>query len=95
MTAARSWEVDEGDDYLHEFNQDDGGSEMDYFKINLRLKDIDRFNLNDGFIEAFKSLPTKATYAERRSELEKIIRDEIDLVNNVNILSIFAMSGSQ
>jgi hypothetical protein len=67
---------------------------MDFFKLKLRMKDIDKFNLNDGLIEAYKSLPDKKIYDERRNELEKIIRDEIDLVNNVNILSIFAMSGS-
>lgn len=34
----KSWNVTDGDDYLHEFNQDQKGedADMDYFKIHLK-----------------------------------------------------------
>ena len=63
--------------------------------INLKLKERDRFNLNDAFIEAYKALPASEDYNQRREELQNIVHDEVDLLKNVNILSIFAMSGSQ
>lgn len=67
---------------------------IDFFKINLHMKDTDKFNLNDAFIEVYQTLPSTPEYDARRQELDRIMRDEIDIINNVNILSFFAISST-
>lgn len=73
LITGDAWNAEaEGVNYLHEFNQEQIGYEsedFDFFKIKLRMKDRDRFNLNDAFIEAYKSLPTDPEYEARRLEL--------------------------
>ena len=101
----KTWNAKENSDYYHDFNREvQGGSKydklerddtaMDFFKINLRMKDTNKFNLNDAFIEVYTTLPSTSQYDARRKELDRIIRDEIDIINNFNILSIFAISGT-
>ena len=62
-----------------------------YMKIHLRLKDNLTFNMNDAFIEAYKVLPATIDYKKYRSDLDKRMVDEVDLVNNINILSVIAV----
>lgn len=47
----------------YEWEQSDD-TEVAFIKINLRLKENANFNLNDGFIEAFKYLPCSGEYKD-------------------------------
>ena len=44
----------------------DNDNEVAYIRINLRLKENGNFDLNDGFMEAYKSLPTTSDYDDYR-----------------------------
>lgn len=67
---------------------------MDFYMVHLRLKDNWQFSLNDAYVESFMSLPCIEQYDPRQKELLKYMKDEVDLVNNLNIISIFANGGS-
>ena len=72
----------------------DDESQVAYIRINLRLKENANFDLNDGFIEAYKSLPITEEYEDYRLELQKKMVNSIDIINNINILSIFSVENS-
>jgi len=71
-------------------NSDDS-DEKDFLKIMLRLKDDWNFNMNDALISSFTTLSIDLEDEKTRyDELIPLMQNEIDLVNNINILSIFA-----
>ena len=73
-------------------NRKESDTTFDYLKINLRIKDNWKFNMNDALIQTFTTLSTdNADELARYEELIPQIIDEIDLISNVNILSIFSM----
>ena len=47
--------------------------------------------MNDAFIESFIYLPDKEVYKERQKELLEHLKTEVDIINNINIISIFSM----
>lgn len=65
--------------------------EKDFLKIMLRLKDDWRFNMNDALINTFTTLSIDIDdERNRHNELIPQMQNEIDLINNINILSIFS-----
>jgi len=65
--------------------------EKDFLKIMLRLKDDWNFNMTDALISSFTTLSIDLEDEKTRyDELIPLMQNEIDLVNNINILSIFA-----
>ena len=65
--------------------------DVSFIKIGMNLKERASFNLNDGFIEAYKSLPATKVYDDYRKVLSKKMIDEVDLINNINILTLFSV----
>lgn len=100
LITGRNWESKEDDVDKHmvlNINDEQDDSELeadndiDFFKIRLRIKDKWQFNMNDALIESFIYLPYKEAYRAREKELLKHMKEEVDIVNNINIISIFSM----
>jgi len=62
----------------------------------LRLKDDWKFNMNDALINTFTTLSIDNDDEKiRHDELIPLMQTEIDLINNINILSIFATTNHE
>jgi len=62
----------------------------------LRLKDDWKFNMNDALINTFTTLSIELEDEKtRHDELIPVMKNEIDLINNINVLHIFATTNQE